>query len=102
MLNRNIEEIAMIATRESKRIYAFLILTLPFAIGRCFFVGCFLSLSTSRRSFRIYTQEAVRQNKTGLKTESQSAFDSKTLPLNMSAANIKMFLIQCFGRISFM
>lgn len=72
-------------SRHSMKI-AFLILIFPDAMGLFFFLGCFLSMSLSNMSLRIYIELAKKQK------------ERKAMKLFISKSNSKNFIPKKIGR----
>ena len=73
--------------------HALLTDTVPAAIGRLHFVGCFRSFSRSRISLMIYTTEETIQNATKAAIPEASLFRLNNWPLQANAANTRPFLM---------
>jgi hypothetical protein len=71
---------------------------LPEAIGRCFFVGCCLSDSTSAISLKIYTALAKRLKRTAPTNVRESEGISISFLSKTNAVKTKILFTHCFGR----
>ena len=76
------------------------IFTLPFAMGRNFFLGWFKSASLSNISLSIYIDELIKQKHTNVKIDgSKKAVKLEIVP-KIKPEKHKKFFVQCFALIN--
>ena len=64
----------------------------PLGIGLYFFIGCFLSLSTSIKSFNMYTDEEIKQNEINIINENKHNLMSVKFLENNKGTKTTVFL----------